>query len=98
MLLTDLIGWFSAAVLLLTIGRQVWTQWRTGSSQGLSKWLFVGQVIASTGFVVYSFLVGNWVFVATNFMMLLIALIGQGLYLHNKRSARRPRAPANVVG
>ena len=91
-LLTDSIGWFSATVLLLTIGRQVWTQWRTGSSQGLSKWLFIGQVVASTGFVVYSFLVGNWVFVATNAMMLVIALVGQGLYLHNKRRARPSQA------
>lgn len=98
MLLTDLIGWFSAAVLVVTIGRQVWTQWRTRSSQGLSKWLFVGQVVASTGFVVYSFLVGNWVFVATNLMMLLIALVGQGLYLHNKRRASRSRTRASVAG
>lgn len=98
MLLTDLIGWFSAAVLVLTIGRQVWTQWRTRSSQGLSKWLFVGQVVASTGFVVYSFLVGNWVFVATNLVMLLIALVGQGLYLHNRRRASRSRTSVSVAG
>lgn len=98
MLLTDSIGWFSAAVLVLTIGRQVWTQWRTRSSQGLSKWLFIGQVVASTGFVVYSFLVGNWVFVATNLVMLLIALIGQGLYLHNKRRASQSRASAGLAG
>ena len=37
-----------ATILLLTIGRQVYTQWRDGTSQGVSKWLFVGQLAAST--------------------------------------------------
>lgn len=92
--LTDAIGWFSTAVLLLTIGRQVWTQWRTRSSQGVSKWLFIGQLVASSGFVVYSFLVGNWVFVVSNVMMLVIALVGQALYLQNKRRARRGGDPS----
>lgn len=92
--LTDAIGWFSTAVLLLTIGRQVWTQWRTRSSQGVSKWLFIGQLVASSGFVVYSFLVGNWVFVVSNVMMLIIALVGQALYLQNKRRARRSGNPS----
>jgi hypothetical protein len=31
----DLIGWLSSAVLLATIGRQVFTQWRTRSAAGI---------------------------------------------------------------
>lgn len=81
---TELIGWSAAAILLLTIGRQVFTQWRDRTTAGLSKWLFVGQLAASTGFVVYSWLLGNWVFVVTNVLMLATAGIGQWLYLHNK--------------
>ena len=80
----DVIGWAAAAILLLTIGRQVFTEWRDGSTQGLSKWLFVGQLAASTGFVVYSWLLGNWVFLATNLLILATAGIGQGIYLRNK--------------
>jgi hypothetical protein len=32
----------------------------------VSKWLFVGQATASGGFLCYSLLVNNWVFVVTN--------------------------------
>ena len=83
-MLTELIGWAAATVLLLTIGRQVFTQWRDRTTTGLSRWLFVGQLAASTGFVVYSWLLGNWVFVVTNVLMLITAGIGQWLYQRNK--------------
>lgn len=83
-----MIGWMSAAVLLLTIGRQVYAQWRSRTTQGLSRWLFIGQLSASTGFVVYSWLVANWVFVATNLLMLLTAALGQLIYLNNLRRER----------
>lgn len=43
----EVIGWISAAILLATLGRQVYSQWRDGTSQDVSKWLFVGQVSAS---------------------------------------------------
>jgi MtN3 and saliva related transmembrane protein len=88
-MLTEVIGWCSALVLLLTIGRQVHAQWRARTTQGLSRWLFVGQLTASSGFVVYSWLVGNWVFVATNILMLATAAVGQMIYRANlKREAR----------
>lgn len=83
---TEAIGWGAAAILLLTISRQVATQWRARSTQGLSKWLFTGQLAASTGFVVYSWLLGNWVFVVTNVPILATAGTGQWIYLRNKRS------------
>jgi hypothetical protein len=41
---TELIGWVSATILLATIGRQVYSQWRDRSSQGISRWLFVGKL------------------------------------------------------
>lgn len=82
---TELIGWSAAAVLLITISRQVYTQWRDRSTQGLSRWLFIGQLAASTGFVVYSWALGNWVFVISNVLMLGTAGIGQWIYVRNKR-------------
>ena len=90
-MLTEIIGWCSALVLLLTIGRQVYAQWRAGTTQGLSRWLFVGQLTASTGFVIYSWLVGNWVFVATNILMLATAAVGQMIYLVNRRRELREK-------
>ena len=95
-MLTELIGWAAATVLLLTIGRQVFTQWRDRTTTGLSRWLFVGQLAASTGFVVYSWLLGNWVFVVTNVLMLITAGIGQWLFLRNKgreKHAENPKRP-----
>ncbi len=86
---TELVGWAAAVILLLTIGRQVYTQWRTGTVQGVSKWLFVGQSAASVGFLVYSWLLENWVFLATNAAMLLAAVLGQGIYLRNRRRELR---------
>lgn len=82
---TELVGWFSACILMLTISRQVYKQWRTRDCTGVSSWLFVGQTAASTGFVIYSFLLSNWVFVLTNSFILLTAIVGQCIYARNKR-------------
>ena len=82
--MTDALGWFAATILLLTIGRQVYTQWRDKTCGGVSHWLFIGQIAASTSFVVYSWLLANWVFVVTNGAMLLVAVLGQVIYLKNK--------------
>jgi MtN3 and saliva related transmembrane protein len=84
-MVTEIVGWFSALVLALTISRQVYTQWKTKCSEGVSKWMFIGQLTASAGFVVYSALVDNWVFVFTNFYIFLTAIVGEYIYLRNKR-------------
>lgn len=87
----DWLGWAASAVLLATLGRQVWKQWQERRTDGLSHWLFVGQLTASTGFTVYSWLVGNWVFVVTNLALLLTAVAGQLIYRRNRRLADRTR-------
>jgi MtN3 and saliva related transmembrane protein len=82
----DLIGWLSSVVLLTTIARQVFTQWRTKTATGVSRWLFIGQLTASTGFAVYSFLLHNWVFLVSNLALLLTAVVGEIIYLKNKEA------------
>ena len=82
---TDLVGWISTVVLIVTIGRQAFTQWKERSTAGMSRWLFIGQLVASTGFVVYSYLLGNIVFVVSNLFLLVIAAVGQWLYVRNKK-------------
>ncbi len=93
---TEAIGWLATAVLLATVGRQVYSQWRSGSTQGVSSWLFIGQMTASTLFFVYSLLLDNWVFVVSNAMLLGTAALGQWIYRHNRakeaRSAARARS------
>jgi MtN3 and saliva related transmembrane protein len=96
-MLTDITGWISALILILTISRQVYTQWRTRSTAGVSRWLFIGQLAASTVFVIYSYLVENWVFVATNFFMLLVAITGQLIYRSNKLREERKAKAGNAA-
>jgi MtN3 and saliva related transmembrane protein len=91
--LPDLIGWSAALILLLTVGRQVYTQWRDGVSTGVSKWLFIGQAAASIGFVAYSWLLNSWVFLVTNAAMLAVAVLGQVILLRNRSRAPRDTAP-----
>jgi MtN3 and saliva related transmembrane protein len=83
--MTEAIGWASSFILVLTIAKQVYKQWHEGSSEGVSKWLFVGQMAASLGFTVYSWLVDNWVFVVTNSLMLLNGLLGLIIVLRHRR-------------
>jgi uncharacterized protein with PQ loop repeat len=81
---TELIGWVSSLILLATLVRQVYTQWRARTAAGVSRWLFVGQLAASSGFALYSWLLGNWVFLATNVALLATAIAGQAIYTANK--------------
>lgn len=88
----EAIGWVSSLILVLTIGKQVYKQWREGSSENVSKWLFVGQFAASLGFLIYSWLVGNWVFVVTNAVMLVNACLGLGIVLYHRRKEQKADA------
>ena len=86
--MVEAVGWVSSFILVLTIAKQVYKQWQEGSSEGVSKWLFVGQMAASLGFTVYSWLVDNWVFVVTNAVMLVNGLLGLLIVLHHRRRER----------
>lgn len=83
--MTEAIGWVSSVILVITLGRQVHKQWREGQSEGVSRWLFIGQLAASIGFTVYSWLVHNWVFVVTNGLMVLNGLAGYVIVQRNRR-------------
>ena len=82
----DILGWASSIILLFTFGTQILKQWRCRSAEGVSGWLFIGQAAASTGFTLYSALIGNWVFTATNALLLISALVGWGVTRHFKRN------------
>ena len=90
--MTEIIGWASSLILLATLIKQVYKQWREGTSEGVSKWLFVGQMSASLGFTIYSWLVNNWVFVVTNSVMLLSALVGLGIVLHHRKREQKAQS------
>ncbi len=96
--MTEILGWVSSFILVLTIGKQVYKQWKEGSSEGVSKWLFLGQLAASTGFTIYSWLVGNWVFVVTNALMLMNGFLGLAIVYRHRRRARRASAATGAPG
>lgn len=83
----DIVGWTASAILLATLTRQIVTQWRDKDAKGVSRWLFVGQMAASVGFIAYSWLLGNWVFIVTNSLILLTAVVGQAGLLLRRRQA-----------
>jgi uncharacterized protein with PQ loop repeat len=87
--MVEAIGWVSSLILVLTIGRQVWKQYQEGSSEGVSKWLFIGQVSANLGFLVYSWLISNWVFVVTNALLLASSMLGLLIVFHHRRRQSR---------
>lgn len=38
--MTEIIGWVSSFILFLTVSRQIYKQWKAGTSDGVSIWLF----------------------------------------------------------
>lgn len=91
--MTEIIGWASSLILLFTLIRQVYKQWKDGETEGVSRWLFVGQVLSSIGFTVYSYRVENWVFTVTNAILTINNIIGICLYFYflrkNKNTPRK---------
>jgi MtN3 and saliva related transmembrane protein len=69
--------------------KQVYKQWKEGTGEGVSKLLFIGQLLASVGFTIYSYLVGNWVFTATNGVLVINNLVGMYLSFYFKRNPRK---------
>jgi MtN3 and saliva related transmembrane protein len=87
--MADIIGWSSAAILLVTLLLQVRAQWKSRSDVGVSPWLFIGQLVTSAGFVTYSAMKKDAVFVVTNSSIALVAIAGQVVYWRLSRKRRR---------
>jgi uncharacterized protein with PQ loop repeat len=84
----DAIGWMASGVLVLTLSRQIHTQVRDPEARGVSRWLFAGQIASSCGFIAYSCLVGNLVFIITNAAILLTAIVGQAVVWRRGKKRR----------
>ena len=90
--MTEAIGWASSGILLITLIKQVYKQWKEGTGEGVSKWLFIGQFGASAGFLIYSILLENWVFTFTNGALTLNSLVGIGLSFYHRKRQRSQEA------
>lgn len=83
--MTEIIGWASSAILCATLSTQIYKQWKEKTSNGVSRYLFVGQVLAQIGFIIYSWILKNWVFLVTNSMLLLVSFVGLWVTLKFKK-------------
>ena len=92
----EIIGYVSSLMMIATIGTQISKQWRSGSSKGVSIWLFIGQLCTSAGFTLYSILVKSTVFTLTNVIMVVASAVGLGIVLYHRRKNRA--APVALVG
>lgn len=86
--MTEAVGWSSSIILLITLIIQIHKQAKAGSNKGVSKWLFLGQLAASSGFLTYSILTGDTVFIFTNAALTVTAVIGIFLYFHNRNGKK----------
>jgi len=73
-----------SAVLLSTLIRQCIPNGGLALPPAFRNGLFIGQLLASMGFTVYSFLLHNWVFASSKHRHFITAVVGQATYLHNK--------------
>lgn len=82
----EIIGWIASVVLLATLSHQVYNQWASGTSEGVSLWLFIGQLAASAGFTAYAALIGNTVFIVTNALIGVSAVVGLTILMRHRRA------------
>jgi MtN3 and saliva related transmembrane protein len=85
----DILGWTSSMILLATLIKQVHKQWKEGTGEGVSRWLFVGQVFSSIGFTIYSYLGGDTVFTVTNAALLVNNFIGLGVSMYFSKKKKQ---------
>jgi MtN3 and saliva related transmembrane protein len=88
-LIGNILGWTATLVLLVTLLAQIHREVRSGKVDEISPLVFVGQCAASIGFLAYSALVGNLVFIVSNAMILVVALLGVWVRQHLKVKTAR---------
>ena len=86
---THLFGYAASAILLVTLAVQIHKQWERGSTKGVSRWLFIGQLLASVGFTIHSAVIGSTLFVVVNALLAVSAVIGMVLWFVVRRRERR---------
>lgn len=69
-------GWAAAAILVVTLFSQVKKNWEEKKLKGVNPLLYYGQAVASLFFAIYSWSIDSWVFVVTNVLGLVSAIVG----------------------
>ena len=80
----QIVGWAAVGALFVTMSGQAWKQWRDRVKHGVSKYFFLGQVTASTLFLVYSAMMGDRIFVVGNALVLTASIAGGAILMWNR--------------
>lgn len=83
------IGWISTLTLVPSLGHQTWKQWKERTAKGVSLSLYLGSLISSIGFTVYSWLVDNPVFVFANGLLIVNNVFGLYVQLRFRKKDER---------
>ncbi len=80
----ELIGWGSAFILLPTFGLQAYKQWqnRHEHAPASTLWFFVMALMGVSGQVVYSWMLGNWVYFILNACLVITNTLGLALVMN----------------
>jgi len=70
------VGWAAASIMVFTLYAQVLKNIKEKKLKGVNPLLYYGQAAASLGFIIYSSSISSWVFVITNALALVSAVIG----------------------
>src|SRR3954454_23521174 len=85
-MMQEIIGWGSAFVLLPTFGLQAYKQWQSRHEHAPASalWFFVLALVGVTGQVIYSWMLGNWVYFVLNACLVVTNTLGLALVLHRR--------------
>ncbi len=90
----EFIGWGSALILLPAFATQTYRQWqdRHKPVSLTSLWFFVLVLIGTAGQVAYSWMVGNWVYLALNSVLVVNNIAGLAIAIHRATAAAATKA------
>jgi hypothetical protein len=82
----EIIGWGSAFVLIPTFGLQAYKQWqnRHEHAPASALWFFILALVGVVGQVVYSWMLGNWVYFVLNACLVVTNTLGLALAIHRR--------------
>jgi MtN3 and saliva related transmembrane protein len=82
----EIIGWGSAFVLLPTFGLEAYKQWQNRNTHASAEtlWFFILALVGVTGQVIYSWMLGNWVYFSLNACLVVSNTLGLALAIHRR--------------
>jgi hypothetical protein len=95
----ELIGWGSALALIPTFGLQAYKQWqnRHEHAPASTLWFFVLALVGVVGQVVYSWMLGNWVYFVLNACLVVTNSLGLALAIHRRGMSDSHRPSLSVA-